>query len=71
MNRISTILIVSLLILSGGLDVRAQASARRAEIHEKIDTLARMYNTLTDLIESCEEATDHCPIIETLSWREP
>lgn len=52
-------------------DVRAQASARRAEIREKIDTLQQMYNTLTDLIESCEEATDHCPIIETLSRSEP
>lgn len=52
-------------------DVRTQAEARRSEIRDKIDTLQEMYDALTDLIESCEQATDRCPIIESLSRRDP
>lgn len=50
-------------------DVREQAVARREEIGEKIQALQDMYDALDNLIESCEAATDVCPIIETLNRR--
>ena len=62
--------LLSLRVLPGGrcrgVEQAAQKTQRR--VHERLEQLARLDQTLTRLIEACKagRATDHCPILEAL-----
>ena len=50
-------------------EVREQAEAKITDIKEKIRTLQRMEQTLSDLVQSCEQRTPTgtCPILQALT----
>jgi len=52
-------------------DVRAIATAKRAQIADQIRDLEAMSATLDDLIRACSEGRDdaHCPIVEALTGK--